>query len=73
MEQIPAQCPFLKQRCIKERCELFTETPVIQGSPLVGMTKAAAIRGCSFVLMVHFLGRLNMIATAGPGRPPGPG
>jgi len=69
-EQQPAQCPFTKQACIRERCELYTRAPVVSGSQLVGMAKSGVIQGCTFNLTTHFLGQIAMISTVGP-RPPG--
>ena len=69
MEQKPGQCPFLKQACIGDRCQLYLALPIVAKGQLVGSMRPGEITGCAFVLIAHFLGRLNVIATPPPPPP----
>ncbi len=55
MQQQPTvgQCPFLKQACIKERCHLYYEMPVIIVSQLAPTTKTQVMRACIFILLLE--------------------
>lgn len=53
-------CPFLKQNCIRERCNLFTSMPVMEMSRLASMAREKAIRGCVFHLILEALKMLGM-------------
>lgn len=67
-DQPAPMCPFLKQACIKARCQLYQELPIAGSGPLVGTVRSGMLRGCSITLAAFFLGRLNNLAA-----PPGPG
>lgn len=66
MENPPAQCPFLKQACIRDKCELYQEISITAPGALVGMQKQGLICGCSINAIAFFVGRLNAIALTPP-------
>ena len=58
MSERPArQCPFLKQNCIKERCELYARIKVAQPGQLLGTGVISSARGCIFNLLAILLGQ----------------
>ena len=70
MEQKPAQCPFLKQAYIQERCDLYQALPIAIPGPLVGHGKVAQMRGCSITLTAFIMADImnNLHSLAPPGR-----
>ncbi|MBA7685337.1 hypothetical protein ES703_93760 [subsurface metagenome] len=56
MERVPGQCPFLKQQCIGERCELWGGINLVQPGKLAGTVQQGQARGCVFNLIVLLLG-----------------
>lgn len=55
MERQPGQCPFTKQACIKERCELWGGIERVMPGQVVGSAKRAHLSGCVFNLMLHVM------------------
>ena len=70
MERQVAQCPFLKQLCIKDRCELFGQVQIAAPGPLAGSMRVGTMSGCVFNLIAIVL---NQGSAAGPPGPAGPG
>jgi hypothetical protein len=62
----PGQCPFTKQACIYDRCELYQNIPVAAPGPLVGSARTGSVAGCSFNLAAVFLARLLVGVTTSP-------
>lgn len=50
-----AQCPFLKQECIRERCQLWSGLDANQPGPLAGTGRVVHIEGCIFHVIVFAL------------------
>lgn len=48
-------CPFRRDKCIRELCELYAEMPVIKVSKLAPVAQQATVGGCVFHLMIHIL------------------
>lgn len=74
MNQELGQCPFTKQKCIGERCQIWQQLPFAASGPLVGFVRTGVMTGCSITLTAFFLGRLNALATPpglGPHQPAG--
>ncbi len=68
----PGQCPFLQQKCILDRCELFATVPFIVPGHLLGSMRQGQLMGCAFNLMAQMLGWLNLLATPPPMAGPAP-
>lgn len=67
------QCPYLKQACIKERCQLYMSIPIIRPGQLVGSIKTGMVRGCAHVLATHLLAQLiSILAASADSGPPSP-
>lgn len=49
------QCPFLKQECIAERCQLWYAIDFAQVSQLAPVAKRGQARGCIFLLLAFIL------------------
>jgi len=52
MKRLPAQCPFLKQQCIGERCELWQTLKLTRPGPMVGINAEIEAEGCVFNLLL---------------------
>jgi hypothetical protein len=70
MEKQAGQCPFLKQQCIKERCELWGGLNIATPAPIVGALKTNHLSGCVFNLALFALINPRPIVI-GPPRPLG--
>jgi len=52
-----AQCPFLKQRCIGDRCQLWTRFGLRQPGTIVGTQQVIEGQNCIFNVLGLFLAR----------------
>lgn len=65
MERQPGQCPFLKQQCIKERCEIYGGIELVRPGQLAGSVMVGQARGCALNLLVLLLNPSPLPVTPG--------
>ena len=66
MNEKPAQCPFLKQECIRDRCALWGAVDMVAPGPLGGPGKKSQVHGCVFNLLAVLIASPRPVMVVNP-------